>query len=86
VTFLRDNINQPLKKIIYFSVGSAVEYKNQKNVLNLTLHQEDCRLPADWHFFATSHGKSVCDGLHGTLKKTCNMRQFATTLLIQTKL
>jgi hypothetical protein len=23
---------------------------------------------AEWHFFATSHGKSACDGVGGTLK------------------
>jgi hypothetical protein len=25
-------------------------------------------VPAEWHFFATSHGKSACDGVGGTLK------------------
>jgi hypothetical protein len=65
--FLKDNINQPLKKIICFSDGSAVQYKNCKNFLNLTLHQENFRVPAEWHFFSTSHGKGVCDDLGGTL-------------------
>jgi hypothetical protein len=26
-------------------------------------------VPAEWHFFATSHGKSACDDVGGTLKK-----------------
>jgi hypothetical protein len=26
-------------------------------------------VPAEWHFFATSHGKSACDGVGGTLKR-----------------
>jgi hypothetical protein len=25
-------------------------------------------VPEEWHFFATSHGKSACDGVGGTLK------------------
>lgn len=25
--------------------------------------------PAEWHFYATSHGKSACDGLGGTVKR-----------------
>lgn len=23
----------------------------------------------EWHFFATSHGKNVCDGVSGTIKR-----------------
>ena len=26
-------------------------------------------MSAEWHFFATSHGKGPCDGLGGTLKR-----------------
>jgi hypothetical protein len=26
-------------------------------------------LPAEWHFFVTSHGKSASDGVGGTLKR-----------------
>jgi hypothetical protein len=26
-------------------------------------------VPAEWHFFVTSHGKSACDGVGGTLKR-----------------
>ena len=25
-------------------------------------------LKAEWHFFATSHGKSPCNGIRGTVK------------------
>jgi hypothetical protein len=69
MTFLKDNINQPLKKIIYFSDGSAAQNKNKKTFLYLTLQQEDFRALADWHFFATSHGKSTCNGLGEILKR-----------------
>ena len=51
------------KKVIYISDGCAGQYKNCKNFLNLCLHEKDFNLKAEWHFFATSHGKGPCDGL-----------------------
>ncbi len=53
---------------IYFSDGAASQYKNRKNFLNLAWHQHDFGIPAEWHFFATSHGKGSCDGVGGTVK------------------
>ncbi|ESO02802.1 hypothetical protein HELRODRAFT_174220 [Helobdella robusta] len=32
-------------------------------------NREDFGLKAEWHFFATSHGKSPCDGIGGTTKR-----------------
>lgn len=59
-----------LKKLYYFSDGSAAQYKNRKNFLNLCHHKEDFDgLEAEWHFYATSHGKGVCDGVGGTVKR-----------------
>ena len=29
----------------------------------------DFGIPAEWHFFATAHGKGPCDGVGGTLKR-----------------
>ena len=40
-----------------------------QNFLNLCHHEADFGMPAEWHFFATSHGKSACDGARGTLKR-----------------
>jgi hypothetical protein len=31
--------------------------------------QEDFGVPAQWHFFGTSHGKRACDGLGGILAR-----------------
>ena len=56
-------------KIFYFSDGAAAQYKNRKNFANLAYHTEDYDIPAEWHFFATSHGKGPCDGIGGTLKR-----------------
>ena len=32
-------------------------------------HNDDLGIPAEWHFFATSHGKGLCDRLGGTVKR-----------------
>ena len=53
----------------YFSDGCAGQYKNCKNFLNLCLHNSDFGVKCEWNFFATSHGKSPCDGIGGTVKR-----------------
>lgn len=58
-----------LRKVIYFSDGASSQYKNRFNMLNVLYHNEDFGVPAEWHFFATSHGKGPSDGLGGTLKR-----------------
>ena len=37
--------------------------------MNLCSHEVDFRVDAEWHFSATAHGKGVCDGLGGTVKR-----------------
>ena len=62
--------NAPLvKKIVYFSDGAGSQYKNKKHFLNICNHSKDFGLEAEWHFFATSHGKNACDGIGGTTKR-----------------
>ena len=61
---------QGLTKIMYFSNVCATQYKNQKNFLNLCNHSADFIVAAEWTFFATSHGKSPCDGIGGNIKCT----------------
>ena len=56
-------------KVEYFSDGCAAQYKNYKNLLNLSYHKSDFGLDAAWSFFATSHGKSPCDGIGGVVKR-----------------
>ncbi len=55
--------------LIYFTDGCSAQYKNRNNFYNMTLHEHDFGIPAEWHFYATSHGKSACDGLGGTVKR-----------------
>lgn len=58
-----------IQEVQYFSDGCAAQYKNFKNLLNLCYHASDFGLAAEWSFFATSHGKSPCDGIGGTVKR-----------------
>lgn len=58
-----------IRKLLYFSDGAASQYKNYKNLSNLSNHHKDYGLDAEWNFFATSHGKSPCDGIGGTVKR-----------------
>ena len=58
-----------LQKIHYFSDGSCAQYKNYKNFANLIFHVQDFGITAEWNFFATSHGKNLCDGVGGTVKR-----------------
>lgn len=58
-----------MKKVHYFTDGCTGQYKNKNNFANLCHHNEDFGLEAEWNFFATSHGKSACDGIGGTVKR-----------------
>ena len=61
------------KKISYFSDGCSGQYKNFKNFALLCRHNEEFNLEANWHFFATSHGKNACDSICGVVKKQARM-------------
>ena len=63
-------INYPhITMLFYFSDGCAGQYKNRKNLINLCHHHDNFGLDAEWIFFATSHGKSPCDGIGGFVKR-----------------
>ena len=67
------------KSYVYFSDGAVSQYKNKKNFLNLVNHNDDFGMPAEWHFFATSHGKGPCDKLGGTVKRLAAMASLQKT-------
>ena len=58
-----------LTNLEYFTDGCAAQYKNCKAMFNLCQHEADFGLKATWSFFATSHGKSPCDGIGGFVKR-----------------
>ena len=77
IAFLHTSLPH-LHHIVYFSDGAASQYKNRKNFSNLICHANDFPdVTAEWHFFATSHGKGPCDGVGGSVKR------FATKASLQ---
>lgn len=67
--FISSHFDKKVEHIYYFSDGAASQYKNRKNFVNLCHHDVDFGITAEWHFFATSHGKGPCDGVAGTIKR-----------------
>lgn len=68
ITFLKKRI-ATLSHIKYFSDGAGSQYKNKFGFINLCHHMDDFGVSAEWHFFATSHGKGPCDGIGGVVKR-----------------
>lgn len=66
--YIKDNFPH-ITEIHYYTDGCAAQYKNKFNFINLCHHQEDFQMKAQWSYFATSHGKSACDGIGGTTKR-----------------
>ena len=70
ISFLTNHFGHSPVRMIYFSDGASSQYKNCKNFANLCHHASDFNgILAEWHFFATSHGKGPCDGVLGGLSK-----------------
>ena len=66
--FLLDQIDSSIKDVKLFSDGCAEQFKS-KYVLNQIPKKEFFNQRVMWHFFATSHGKGVVDGIGGTAKR-----------------
>ena len=62
-------IKPTIKKIVYMTDGCSGQYKNKYNFTNACFHKADFDVDCECHFFATSHGKNMCDGVAGTLKR-----------------
>ena len=57
-----------LWKCVYFSDDAGSQYKKYKALSNLYHHKSDSGFKAEWDFFATTLGKSPCDGIGGTAR------------------
>lgn len=57
------------RKLLLYRWCCSAHYKNRKNFINFCHHKKDFNLNAEWHFYATSHGKGHCDGMGGTVKR-----------------
>lgn len=69
IRHLKEIFGDNIKKLIFFSDGCAAQYKNKHNFTNMLYYHSDFNVKAEWHFFATSHGKGACDGVGGTVKR-----------------
>ena len=49
-------------------------------MINLVHHQEDFKIEAECHFFATSHGKNACDGIEGCKQEAARASLGATII------
>ena len=75
ISYLHELLIQ-VKKLFYFSDECGGQYKNSKSLKNLCLYKQDFGLDAEWIFFATSHGKSPCDGIGSSVKHHAAQRSF----------
>jgi hypothetical protein len=66
---IRRRVKVPIKKVYYMTDGCTSQYKNRYNFLNLLYHKRDFKVEAQWHFHPTAHGKNLCDGIAGTVKR-----------------
>jgi hypothetical protein len=69
---------------MYFSDDSAAQCKNRKKIINI-YHEQDFGLSAEWHFFATSHGKGPADGMGGTVKGWLQRQVYRKCTIIKFK-
>ncbi|CAF1218860.1 unnamed protein product [Rotaria sordida] len=58
-----------IKAVDYFSDGAASQFKQRFHFRNLVQIANEHNIDLSWHFFATSHGKGVVDGIGGTVKR-----------------
>ena len=62
------------------SDGCPNQYKNVYHFQMVCYHENDFSVPCEWIFFATSHGKSPCDGLGGTAKRLTTRASLQRTI------
>lgn len=77
INFLRVDKHKEVKKIYFMSDGAASQYKNRKNFSSLCQFKSMYGIDAEWHFFATSHGKGPCDAIGGTIKRMATRASLA---------
>ena len=71
--------SKEIETIYYFSDGCADQYKNFKHFINICHHEQDFAMKCTWSFFATSHGKSPCDGIGETVKRLTSISSLHRT-------
>ncbi|XP_065058999.1 uncharacterized protein LOC135686653 [Rhopilema esculentum] len=59
-----------IETIDIFSDGTSTQFKQRYLFSNLSKWESTFGIKVNWHFFATSHGKGVIDGIGGTVKRS----------------
>ena len=59
-----------MKFIDVFSDGTSTQFKQKYLFSNLAKWESTFGIKVNWHFFATSHGKGIIDGIGGTVKRS----------------
>ena len=86
IGFLKSKFGESnVVKIYYFSDGAGSQYKNRFNLLNLLCHEVDFGVKAEWHFFATAHGKGACDGIGGCVKRSAYRASLQDKTIVTTQ-
>lgn len=65
---------ETLTESVHLSDGVISQYKNYINFLDSCHHGDDYGVCAEQHSSAPSHGKSVFDGIGGTLKSLATVK------------
>ena len=59
-----------IEVIDVFSDGTSTQFKQKYLFSNLAKWESTFGIKVNWHFFATSHGKGIIDGIGGTVKRS----------------
>ena len=59
-----------IKMINKFRYGAQNQFKQKFALSSLPLWESVLNVKLTWHFFATSHGKGVVDGLGGSIRRS----------------
>ena len=68
LSFIKQNY-PGIEDVEFFSDGCGAQYKNAEIFAYLPECQNKFKISLSWNFFATSHGKTSCDGLGGCIKR-----------------
>lgn len=68
VEFIKNKFPE-VDEIEYITDGCGAQYKNKVTFWNLCRHAAEFQIRATHSYFATSHGKNLCDALAGNIKR-----------------
>lgn len=71
------------KRVDVWSDNATSQFKNQYVINSIDTFQERFKIKLVWNFFAPMHGKSVVDGIGGTLKRYVRDRIVAQDLQVK---